>query len=102
MHLGLESMAVRGLSPLPSPGSGSRRGSRRCSVVDIITQPSCLTSASKSKSPKPSKKIFNRIGSEMVGHHSEAQVSLLNEHVFPFSIKHFPPNLLFPSVLFMT
>jgi hypothetical protein len=68
MHLGLDTIG-KGLSPLPSPGS--RRGSRRCSVVDIITQPSLITSgsATKSKSPKPGKKLFGKIGSEMVRLH---------------------------------
>lgn len=65
MHLGLDTIG-KGLNPLPTSPS---KGSRRCSVVDILTQPTLITSssASKSKSPKPGKKIFNKLGSEMVG-----------------------------------
>jgi len=57
------------LNPLPSPSS--RRGSRRTSVIDIITQPSLITSSgskSRSKSPKPSKKVWGKIRKEVVGY----------------------------------
>lgn len=76
MHLGLDTIScVSNLSPLPSPSSG-RRGSRRCSVIDIISdaQSSMLSTQSpktkkKEKSKTPGKKLFKKIGSEVVSRH---------------------------------
>lgn len=75
MHLGIDNLpGVAGLSPLPSPTMG-RRGSRRCSVADIAEMivpvglaPSSATAhhSSGNKSPKPSKKMFAKLGNEMV------------------------------------
>ncbi|KAI1295523.1 SCY1-like protein 2 [Halotydeus destructor] len=68
IHSGLaDTMASVSSSRTPSP-SGSRRGSRRCSVAEFVSAAQSGSLFHKQERPKPKgpKKLFKRIGSEMV------------------------------------